>query len=264
MQFKNFKLIIDSNIPSIDDIKKIIELGFIRVKDYGKGYDWYDVINIEFIDDRFLWVAIDYDNVNMYNEKVINIDNDLKENNPRKPSQVEMRYQLFICYDMEENILYITDDRKKGFVKHYIYGILQKEVTIGSIFSTIEDFQNNIKGIKNLKFTQIRNVSNSTPNSIFTQQANILGFDLPEKLVMTLDYGKSPVSIGKKVFQDIKQKRSQGEFEKIVLVGVDDENIEQAFDFSSMIQSIKINVNKNENNRYDEDIVKNEFLKEIR
>ena len=64
----------------------------------------------------------------LYSEYVWNDELKVSEGNPRKKSQIEYRYQLFICYDEENYRLYISDIKKCGFVKAYFEEILGKSV----------------------------------------------------------------------------------------------------------------------------------------
>lgn len=61
-----------------------------------------------------------------------------------------------------------------------------------------------------------------------------------------------------------KAKRDRSEFEEIILVGVDDSGFESTFNFSTVIECLEFHVAKNDNDRYDPDAVKNEFLTQIR
>lgn len=261
MKFKNFQLIIGGSEPTKSDIKKIEQTGLSIVKDYGK--DWY-AITKEFINDRFLWVYCEYDNATIYKDNVLNGDNDKNEVNPRTKSQVELRKQLFFCYDTKIKLLYINNIEKRGFIEHYFSDTLQKNVLIKNIYKSLDDFQNSVKTIKSLRFVQERNFMNLAPGTIFQKQANIYGLNAPQKITMQVDYGNTPIEQAKNALQNFSKWRQSGQFESIILVGSDDSEVEQSFDFSSIIQAIKIDTEKNSNGSYDKDEVKRIFLNEIR
>lgn len=151
MKFKNCQLIIGGDTPSKENIKNIYKSEQQVVKDYNN--DWYE-INKEFVDDRFLFMYCEYDNAELYNDTVLNGENDAKETNPRSKSQVELRKQLFICYDVHTNLLYINNLEKRGFIKYYISVIFNKKVDIKNIYSSLEDFQSTVKIIQKFKFVQ--------------------------------------------------------------------------------------------------------------
>lgn len=125
MKFKNCQLIINEQTPKKDDIKKIYDIGLSYAKDFGS--DLYE-IHKEFIEDRFLWLYCEYDNSQLYNETVLNKDNDEKEANPRTKSQVELRKQLFICYDTNTNLLYTNNIDKDSLIGWTISGIRSSSI----------------------------------------------------------------------------------------------------------------------------------------
>ena len=56
--------------------------------------------------------------------------------------------------------------------------------------------------------------------------------------------------------RDWKVKREAGEFEDIVVVGVDDHGFEEVFNFQTAISSVDINVIKDDNGRFEPEAVK--------
>ncbi|MDK2802659.1 MAG: hypothetical protein KFW09_04700 [Oscillospiraceae bacterium] len=261
MKFKNFQLIIGDSIPKKSDIENICKIGKKIIKEY--KYDWYEV-NKQIIEDRFLWLYYEYDNAHSYNEDVLNGESDSKEPNPKTKTQVELRKQLFVCYDIDNNMLYTNKTDKKSFVKYYISDTLQKNVEIKNIYTTLDDFQNSVNLIKTLKFVQNRNLFNTNNDSIFNQQANIYGLDLPEKITVKVDYGNTLIDKYKNKLQDLNKKKKASEFQSITLIGVDDNNVEKSFDFSSMIESIELQISKDDNLRYNNEDVIRELLNRLR
>ena len=51
------------------------------------------------IDERFFWLACDYDDATSFRDYVVNQNTGEKEPNLRTKSQVEPRKQFFACYD---------------------------------------------------------------------------------------------------------------------------------------------------------------------
>lgn len=162
------------------------------------------------------------------------------------------------------NKITLNDYTKKGIIKSYVSDTLQKEAIIKNIYSSLEEFQEGVKFLKKVKFTQYRNVVNTLDKkSIFTQQTNILGLDLPDKITMQVEYTDTLIGKVKNGMQELKQKRDQGLFTDIIVIGEDDFGIEQSFDFRSVIKNIEINVNKNEDDRYNDKEVEDRFFEKI-
>lgn len=80
--------------------------------------------------------------------------------------------------------------------------------------------------------------------------------DLPEKSKIRLDYGATPIGAAKNALRDWKMKRESGEFEDVIVVGMDDNGLESTFNFSTLISSVEINVIKDDDYRYEPSIVK--------
>lgn len=73
-----------------------------------------------------------------------------------------------------------------------------------------------------------------------------------------------PITQAKILLSKYANWYSQGQFETLVFVGTDDNALEQTFDFKTMIQSLNVDMKKEENNRYDPELVKVEFFKIVR
>lgn len=261
MKFKNFDLIIDNKTPSKDDILKVFEIGPSGIPLYGTHL--YQIEKY-YIEERFLWLYCEYDNPNLYNETVLNKDTGEKEKNPKKSNQIELRNQLFVCYDLKKNILFFNDVNRKGFIKHYLNHTLQKDIEIKNIYISIEDFEKNIRCIKNMRFVQHRNLVNLSATSLFTEQQTRLGLDAPKKISTQIDCDNMPVQQAKKFFNSLSGAQQKGEFEDIVVVGLDDQDIEQIFNFKTLVQSITVDIDKDENKMLNPDEVKRIFLNELR
>lgn len=149
MKFKNFQLIIDGQTPLTNDIIKIKDIGLACCKNYGS--DWYTVEK-DYIESRYLWLYIEHDNAKIYKDEVLNGENEQNENNPRNKTQLELRQQLFVCFDTTTERLYMNNMDKRGFVQHYFKDTLQKEVLIKNIYATIDEFQQRVKTIRRMKF----------------------------------------------------------------------------------------------------------------
>ena len=120
--------------------------------------------------------------------------------------------------------------------------------------------------MKSIKFIQHNSIANNTNerNSPFEQVSNIYGCDAPERLVMKLDYNNTPIEKFADCIKKFKMGKDQGQFEHIIIVGEDTEKVEHSFDFSSIISSVQVLLNKDDNGRYDPSEVQNMFLELIR
>lgn len=256
MKFSAVLLYVNDKFPDISVFKKLSEDGRAR---YRKGNYLY-TIEQDLVADRFYWMYFQYDNESLYTNMVIDTtDNSVKEN-PRPKYQVEMRSQLFVCYDLDKHILYVSDYQKKATVTDYISEMLQVSAHTKNVLRSLDDFLGVVTQLKSVSFTQRRSLFTSAEDSTFRKQANIYGLDLPERSKVKLDYGSSPIGAYKNAMRGWKKKRDSGEFEDIVIVGLDDSGFENTFNFSTMISSVDINIIKDDDFRYEPTVVKSQLI----
>ena len=231
LKFKTLHMIIESHNSINDDMKKITSFGKNK----------------------------------LYGEIVLDTEKEKQHKNTRKKNEIELRKQLFMVLDAESQLLYLSDITKKGAIKAYFNDALQAEIVIKNVYSSLDEFQKSVKLLKKLKFTQYWNIQNTLDDqSIFMQQANALGLDMPNKITMQIEYPNTLIGNVKNGIQILKQKREQGYFNDIILIGEDDSGIEQSFNFSSVIKNIEITAIKNEDDRYDKEEVERIFFEKIR
>jgi len=260
VQFKTFQLFINSDFPKLYDLANVADHGTTIFFDNVEFYE----IEKSILEKRFFWMYCQYDNSKLYTDTVWNKITEKEENNPRKKTQIECRNQLFVCYDMKKCLLYLNDITRRPFLKRYLHETLNKEVEIKNIIHSLEDFERSVQTIRNATFIQVRNIANSAPSSLFSQTANIYGFDAPESMQLKVDCGNQPIRKMVNSLRGFKRRNETGEFERVVVVGMDDSGIEKSFDFSSMIESVKIHADRDENQHFDPDEVRRLILNEIR
>ena len=240
--FKTLHMIVENKSITRDDISKLV---FGAKNKYEHRNEVY-LIERKYVENRYLWMYCQYDNSKLYGEVVLDTMKEKQHKNTRKKNEVELRKQLFVIIDSETHLVYISDIAKKGMIKEYLSEELQADVIIKNVYSSLDEFQDAIN------------------ESIFMQQVSELGLDMPEKITMQIEYPNTLIGSLRNGIQNIKQKREQGYFKDIVLIGVDDSGIEQSFDFSSVVKNIEILTRKNEDERYDNEEVERCFFEKIR
>ena len=88
----------------------------------------------------------------------------------------------------------------------------------------------------------------------------IFGLDIPDKLKYQIEYDKGCI---KKSLEKIVELKNKGILTDILVIGKDDNGIEQKFDFRNIIKNIDISLNKNDNDRYNEREVERLILERI-
>ncbi len=232
-------------------------------KIFDKGKTLVYKIENEIINERFLWMYCEYDNKEFYNEYVYNNKTDEEETNPRTKSQLEMRNQLFVCYDVEGKLLYFSDNKRKPFIEDYFKDSLGKDITIKNIYSSIEEFNESMKVLKEVRFIQKDNLISRGSSSIFQEVSNLFGFNFHKSLNLKLEIGESITEKTKNTLTNLKTRKDKGEFEEIILIGYDDKKVEQRFDYTSKLKKINLEVSRNENYRYVNENIRKSFLEKL-
>lgn len=260
MKFGTFLLRVDGTREvSSEDLKRVCEIGNSIFQPDGQKYLY--VIEKQIVENRFFWLSCDYDDATSFRDYVINQNTGETEPNPRSKNQVEPRKQFFACYDLKTHLLYINDlDRRKTLSKYLSYSI-QKEFCINNVYASVDEFCNRVKTIKGFKYTQVRNLFTES-SDIFRQVSNIWGLDTPERIQMKITCGDLPVHKGRTIVE--RFKRNKEEFEDVIVIGCDDEGVEQTFDFSTIIKRIEIFPQKDENEHYDPIEIRTLLLNELR
>lgn len=257
MRFHSYEVIVNGTQKfSKQDMKDAVSKANTKFQDGDMLY----LIQLEILENRFLWIAADYENVKKYSPDVLNYNSLEVESNPRGKEQVELRQQVFALYDTHKQILYISDLNRRPFIANYLHDILQKEILVKAIYSSVDDFCKVVKRIKELRFKQVDNMI-TRQNDIFTDSIDKTGLDVKE-LQVKVGFGDAPVADARSLLERIHGKRDA--FERVIVVGVDDNNVEQTFDYSSVLKHIELHLGKDENEHYDASEVKSELLKELR
>lgn len=219
------------------------------------------VIDTDIVDNRFFWLACEYDDAIRFRDYVIDAETGEKQPNPRSQNQVEPRQQFFACYDNERQRLFLSAINARSIFRRFLSDTTQRNYQTRNIYTSVDDFCSRIKTIKGFRFTQVNNLF-ARQNDIFQAVTAYSGLDVPNRLQMKVSFGDTPVHQGRELID--KLRRDKEEFEQIIVIGADDSGVEQTFDFSSIIEKIEIDVHKDETEHYDPQEVKQLLLSKLR
>lgn len=260
MKFGTFLLRVDGNREaSLEDLKQVCEVGKTMFLSKKKKYLY--AIDTSIIEDRFFWLACDYDDAASFRNYVVNQKSGAMEPNPRNKNQVELRKQFFACYDSVTHFLYISDLDRKSALADYLSDAIQKDFVINNVYSSVDEFCNRITTIRGFRYMQVNDLF-SRSGDLFNQVSDIWGLDAPKKIRMKVSYDGIPVHEGRKLIEQFYRDKEQ--FKDIIVIGCDDAGVEQTFDFSSIIKRIEISPTKDENEQFNWQDVQNLLLAELR
>lgn len=262
MKFKKMYIIIQNDEITEEDITKIYLNSLANVNTHGKY--WYS-IDKKIIDEKYIWFNVSYNNSKLYKENVYNGDREKDEKNPRNRGQVELNRQLFICFDIVNKELYISDIERVGFVRYYFGLIVRKTVILKNYYTSIDDFKKKIKKIHKMKFVHSYNMFNTCDQTIFSKTSNMYGLDSPNRIStqFNLNIVEHNINDFFNQLSSYKSMLDDGSADEIIFVGKDDNDVECVFDFRSLISSIEILVSKDENDLFDEKDVELKFMEEL-
>lgn len=247
MTFKVFDLIIGEQRPIIENFKNDTNKFLSR----WENDDYMYIFGKEFdLENKYFWLSVQYDNINAYNENVIDKNFNIMKN-PKTKDQRELRQQFFALYNFKTHILYLSDEGKKTIVKRYFNCVLQKEVCVKNIFKSIDEFIQHIKYIKSISFIQCDDLFKQDKD-IYSAVNNVFGLDYPNSVYVKANYEKQKLTneFGR-IIKNVFQKNKSGNIKNVVVCGYDDNDFEERLSVQNFMQSVPIEVTPDENNQYD-------------
>lgn len=262
LTLSKFQLIIGSQRPLIHELKKIAEVG---IQQYEHGGNLY-YMQLEWIESsHVLYIYGQYDNENLYYNKVVNKETREIEDNPRSRNQVELKKQFFAFYSEEEAVLYLSSLLKKGMLQQYIEDTLQIETLIKNVYSSIDEFVDSIDYLERAEFVEHRRITADSDSLRIRQVCtDVYGLGCPERVSIKMELAMKAGIALKNIIRKLEQRFQQDSVKSVVLVGRDDQNIEHHFNLSSVLEKMVLEVSKNEDERYIENDVRLQFLERLR
>lgn len=263
MVFNEYNIIVDDKKINEEDINN-----FIRANDICKRFEYRDKfyeIESQFIEQRFWYIYIKFDD-NTYNNKVWDTNDDKIKPNPKTRQQVEFRNQIFICYDLKEDLLYSSKSikkMKKTMIQDMIKENIGKKCYIKPIIADLKEFKEQVNSLTKIKFINIRNLitlQNGYDDMFKNTTLSPYGLDAPNKFI--IEYDKIPLN--KNLLDLIKKDKDEGKFKNVIITGkaIDESVLE--LDFSNLTQKITIDVTKDKNGMYNEKDVLDKLLNRIK
>lgn len=264
MVFNKYNIIVDDRKINEADINN-----FIKINNISKRFEYNDTfyeIESKFIEKRFWFIYIKYDD-NVYNNKVWDTNDDRIKPNPKSKQQVEFRNQIFIFYDLKEDLLYSSKDikkMKKTIIQKMIGENIGKKCYIKPIIADLKEFKEQVHYLTKIKFIKVRDlisIQDGYDDMFKDTQLSPYGLDAPSKLI--LEYDKIPFN-NFNLLDCINRDKKNGKFENAIIVGKTiNENVLE-LDFSNLIQKIKIDVTKDKNGMFEEEEVLNNLINRIK
>ncbi len=198
-----------------------------------------------------------------YSKTVIN--ESLEEcENPRNPNEIELDHQLFVLIDIKKQRVYLSDQKKRARLANWLKDKLDVDVSISSIIDE-KEFIDKLKSIDKICFTIEPNLLNYANEDILSHKLveDINGYDA-KRAQLNLYYGNNGISSN--AINKLKSLLGRkNDFEKITVIGRNDENLESVFNIGEIVNKLTIQIEVDDNTRLcDQHIVFNELLSKVK
>lgn len=219
--------------------------------------DVYYEINVE-KKDNYIWFAFDYGKPDPIDNKLTNINTGSKKDNPRENDEAELLHQLFALYDFNKNLLYISNLKKEKMFAQMLEKKLQHSFTTKKCFKPKDEFIKILKEVNEISFTEVKDLFNLNSK---TRQAlkDLTGTDAPKKFTLNAKYSKNSNIID--FIKKLMKSKTDSELNELVIRGVDNNNFEFVFNVDSFVQQISVTFEKNQNGKFDAELIKLALLR---
>lgn len=206
---------------------------------------------------EYVWLSFNYGRPNPRDEKVTNIDTNIKRDNDRKDNEAELVNQLFVLIDSKETI-YVSDSRKKKLLESYFKLKLETNLTIKTFYKNEKELLQIIKQVDKIQFTHASNLFNVDSNRK-KALVDLTGMDAPEKFTIEAEYKKNDGLTG--FIKDLFMAKEKYEISDLVICGRNEENISFLYNNDTFSKKIDISCKKGSNGKFDEERVLSELIK---
>lgn len=154
----------------------------------------YDNLQAKYIvtvscDKDYLFMYFKFGNPYPYSENSLDVDNDELIQTTRRPSEAELNKQVFVLYSFKNNIMYLSNTKKKQLVCDYCSEKLHKEVRIRNIYKNPDEFYNSIKTIDSIRMVKKRDILTFNED-IFKNASDKFGLGDANQYQIELSFGK--------------------------------------------------------------------------
>ena len=259
LKFSAFQLIIGEQKPEMSVFKNLSK------QLYHKDKETIYKVLCEKIEDRFLWIYINYGKSLPYSNEIVNTNQPSKSiKNPRTKEQAELNHQVFSLYDSLNENFYISNSHKKAVLENFLKKQLSKDVVIKRYYISPPDFIQKIKSINKIKLTSKRNLF-SQKSGLFEDVRDVFGLGEPESFTIDINYtGQSRKENFIQFLEKFIRNKVNKEIDSLVCIGKNDNDMELVFNIESYTQTVFVDVIQNNLGLYDVEEVKNNIIQKIK
>ncbi|AJI72440.1 hypothetical protein AQ14_227 [Francisella tularensis subsp. novicida D9876] len=242
--------------PTLNSFKGLEE----EFNHYDPNSKTYYQVTFEESED-YVWFYLNFGKPNPRDDYLTNVENGTKRSNDRHIKEAELTMQCFCFYDLNSELFYISNSKKKSILISILGEKLNRNFIFKEIKKTKEEFIEILSRVSEISFTEVKDLFN---NDSKKRQAliDLTGVDAPEKFTISANYHKNSqiIEFIKNLFSE-KQKHSLSD---LVIKGIDENDFAVVFNNETFNRSVEVLCDKDENGKFLEEEAKKALLKEIR
>lgn len=258
MEFSSLYLSIDDRKPMRNDFKNFSTSFAEQVEKN------YMLISTE-VTESYFWLYACFDTRMPRSDVVMNATDFSLEENPRTADQIEPRKQLFSLYDIQNDVLYISNIKKKKLLEELLKKYIEGKIVIKNLIKNIDDFYRQISSIQKITFSSVERDLFSGKGLIQQSLADNYGMEEPELFSVEAVFKQSLSERIKHTISCLLQQKEEGKLKKIIIQGLDEQGFETIFNEGSFVNKIRIDCSEEEetSGMLEENVVKSFLLKRL-
>lgn len=258
MEFSSLQLYINDSFARQEDFK-CFENEFIYFYDKNETYH---TIRTQ-LKNQYFWLYSKYGKPSPHSEEVLNINDFSLDENPRKKNQVEQTSQLFIIFDFDKDILYISNIQQKTFIESIFTDKMENDIMIKNIFKNIDEFYNSIKQIDKITFSSLKRNLFSKDGFLQDNLKDNYCMEEPEEFTIEAVYKQNLSSKLRNTIAKIREEKQRNNIKKIIIQGLDDQGFTKIFNEGNFIDKIFIDLKPDETGMFNEKDVQSLIINKL-
>jgi len=259
VSFSSFELTVGGALPQ----DSFLQAAFAAEKMHMNHEGYSHQIVRDKVEDRFFWFYSNFGKAMPHRDIVIDLPSGTELENPRTTQQVEPNDQLFAVYDTSSSLFYISNLKKKGFLKEFLSQFTDKEIIIKNIYKDINDFIEVINTLEVIKFTGSRDLFNRE-GDLFSSLRDIFGYGEPEEFSIEAKYKTSMKEALKTEIRRLAGFQRSGDIRTMVCIGKDERGFETVFNTNSFINKISVPLQKDNQSLFPPDEVQAQVIMKLK
>lgn len=258
LEFSTLQILINNQLPTQKSFEEI-ESSF----NYQEEKDEFLYLGASDLTEQYLWVDFSFGKSSPRPQEIIDEKTFKKSPNPRSISQIEPTKQLFALIHFTTGRLFLSNIKKKTFIESFLRKRIKQDISIKTIFKSLDDFYKQIKIIDKIYFTSVeRNLFSGMGDIQHSLQDNY-GIEEPEEFSVEAKFHKSLGCRMKNSINKLQEEKQNGRLKSVIIQGLDDQGFSHVFNEGEFTQKIEISSQKDKDGLYVPIAVKDQLWKKI-